>query len=1483
MTDTSKPTELSPVKQALLEIRQLRSRLAEVDEQKFTPIAVTGVAVRFPGGANDPEQFWKLLVEGVDTVAEVPADRWDIGSYYSPEPQTPGKMNTRWGAFLDKVDQFDPRFFGISPREAETMDPQQRLLLEVAWEALERAGQSPDDLFDSQTGVYLGISNSDYYRKLLSDVESLDVYVTTGNALSVAGGRLSYQLGLHGPNLSIDTACSSSLVAAHLACQSLRSRETDVALVGGVNLILSPEISVNFSIANMMAPDGHCKTFDAAADGYVRGEGCAVLVLKRLADAQADGSPILAVIRGTAVNHDGRSGGLTAPNGPAQAAVIRKALEDARIQPEDVSYVETHGTGTSLGDPIEVGALLNALCKQRGPQQPLYLGAVKTNIGHLEAAAGVAGLVKAILALQHGQIPPNLHFQTLNPHIQFGGAPVIIPTTNIAWAKSADQPRVVGVSSFGLSGTNAHIILSEAPRADNQAETSPGRSVHVLTLSAKSEGALRELSERMSAHLAAHPDQPFEQVCFTSNTGRAAHPHRLAIVSKDAEEARQKLGEFIAGQPGIGTFQGYTPPSNQTEVTFLFTGHGSSYVNMGRKLYESQPVFRAVIDECDQRLRGQLELPLVEALYPQGPVDVDPLKDMRIAQPALFALQVALAKLWQSWGISPTFVTGHSAGEYAAACLAGVLTVEDALKLITARGQVLQSLASGGRMVAVFAPESQVAEMVARYPNRVSIAALNAPTNTVISGESAAIAEILLQLEEQGVKYRALSIAQGAHSPLIEPGLDSFEQLAGTIHYGAPSISLISSVTGGLVESDTIAQPAYWRKHLRQPVQFLPAMQSLYRYGQSIFLEIGPNPVLTALGQRCLLDGNQTWLASLHENLADDLQMQESLALLWTQGFPVNWRAVESSAHLRRVILPTYPFQRSRYWRETRNGASHKPAAHPVWGQVIQAAGQQSQQGPHDLMTLAYPGRWAMLERLVTAYVARAFRQWNVFCTAGERWSPEKLIAERGIQPVYRALVGRWFDLLARAGYLQEMEGQYQSAAPLPMFEVDALLQEAAGAMADLPMVIEYIQRCGERLPAILTGASSALDTLFPDGSSRLAEALYQNWAVSRYYALIVRAAVETAVKAALAIRPAGQPARILEIGAGTGATTTHVLPGLPEDRVIYDFTDISDLFLNRAAKKFQAYPMMRFRKLDIEKDPVEQGYAPNSFDVIIATNVLHAVPDLNRAVENARDLLAPGGLLVINEVTTHLAWFDITTGLIEGWQSFEDDLRKTSPLISQPDWIELLHQTGFENVAAWPEPGQTAWALSQSVLIAQDLRKISTVDLTQSENSADAGVDFAPAEMAASTDETPVNEWLTQLAQATADEQFEQVLAFVRQQLGLILRLKSAQSLERGQRLMDLGLDSLMALELRAKLNKGLGLKENALSATLAFDYPTIQALTEYILKETLSDTAQELQPSTTLPQEPPRSSREEEIAGMSDAEIEAMLIQKLNKRQSE
>ncbi len=1638
--DPKEKSSLSPLKQAYLKLEELQSRLHAVEQAKREPIAIIGLACRFPGGGHDPESFWQVLREGQDAVREIPPDRWDIEAYYDPNPGTPGKMSTRCGAFLDRVDLFDPQFFGIAPREAIGMDPQQRLLLEVTWEALENAGQAPDKLSGSRTGVFVGICTSDYSDLQLRslDVTKLDAYHASGIAHSIASGRLSYVLGLQGPCVTLDTACSSSLVAVHLASQSLRGRECNLALVGGVNVILSPDAFIALSKASMLAPDGRCKTFDASADGYARGEGCGVVVLKRLSDALAEGDRVLALVRGSAINQDGPSSGLTAPNGPSQASVIRDALASGGIRPAEVSYVETHGTGTSLGDPIEVQALGAAYGESRPPDQPLLIGAVKSNVGHLEGAAGVAGLIKLVLAMEHREIPPSLHVKKPNPFIPWEELSVKVVTQLIPW-NPPGRTRIAGLSSFGFSGTNAHVVVQEAP-VPEPVRSEVERPRHLLALSALNEEALNALGGRFHAHLSAHPDEAIADICYTANSGRAHWPHRIAVPAESLAQLCEKLGKLASGEVPAGVFKGQTKGSDRLKVAFLFTGQGSQYVGMGRQLYETQPTFRRVLNQCSQILKDELHLPLLSVLYPE-PGQSSPLDETAYTQPALFCLEYALAELWRSWGILPAGVMGHSVGEYVAACVAGVFSLEDGLSLIAARGRLMQERCEKGLMAAISADEARVAAELEDYRKDVAIAALNGPGNTVISGRSEAVQDILKKFVAVGIKVKPLTVSHAFHSPMMEPMLEDFEKTAAKVRYSPPRLVLISNLTGQMVPPEGISKANYWVRHVREAVRFSTSMQALQEKGYQVFLELGPTPTLLGMGGKCLPEGFGMWLPSLRKGRDDWQQMLDSLASLYVQGADVDWTGFDRDYRRRRIVLPTYPFQRKRYWievprdraaqgKETTANLPLKTLRHPLlshrldspfikdtlieshlsvaalpwlkdhqvfemvvvpataylemisaaakealgpgsygikemdirealilnegevrrvqiavtppegheasfqlvsliagesngearwkvhaagkiqiqepavdsraqtpfpleevqsrcqqeipvepyrqqfqdlgmylgptfkglerlwsgkdealsqirlvpaiapeaplyqihpglldpclqsfaaaglsledlaasgsiympvgiesyvvyrepgevlWSHVVVSPGKrqtetrntlhfdaflydpegalvaevrglslrrvdrkaltkpeanphhewlyelkwkeaplpkeagatvsvsipnprQIAQELHLYTTLhrAEPGLEEFasflprLETLSTHYVYRALRQLGWEIREHERFTTESKATELRVPEKYFRLLGRMLGILQEDGILK-LEGREWEVCQLPPeqdpeLSPSKLLERYPDCSAELKMTA----RCGEHLAEAIKGDCEPLDLLFPEGSLEDIEKLYRDSPFSRFYNELV----QEAVLAAIARFPSDRPIRILEIGAGTGSTTSSVLPKLPAHQTEYVFTDVTPLFTSRARKKFADFPFVKYQLLDIEKDPLAQDFAVHSYDIVIAANVLHATADLRQTLKQIRTLLASEGLLLLLEGTRPLRSGDMIVGLTEGWWKFTDtDLRPSHALISARKWQGLLTDNGFTDVAISPEGEREGVLANQSLILAR-------------------------------------------------------------------------------------------------------------------------------------------------------------------------------------
>ncbi|MBD0838234.1 type I polyketide synthase [Streptomyces sp. TRM68416] len=913
--------------EAVRTIEKLQTQLTKTRSRTLDePIAVIGVGCRLPGGADGPESLWRMLADGTDTIREFPAERGDAQAVFDDDPDQPGKAYVTQGGFLDeRVDLFEPGVFGISPREAVGMDPQQRLTLEVAWEALERAGYAPDRLTGSATGVYFGVSTTDYARLRQSegDIRDVDAYQLVGEPSFVAG-RISYTLGLMGPSKVVDTTCSSSLVALHEACQDLRTGECDMALAGGVNLMLSPYGFVMMSKFGGLSPDGRCKTFDAGANGYVRGEGAGVVVLKRWSDAQRDGDPVLALVRGSAVNHDGRSSGLTVPNPAAQQGVIRGALEQAGIAPGDVDYVEAHGTGTALGDPIELRALEAVIGRNRPAGSPLKVGSIKTNIGHLESAAGIAGVLKLVLALQHGELPPHLHFNDPNPNVDWGKLHIEVTKDGGPWGSTGDRPRIGGISSFGASGTNAHAVISAVPQKA-VSEADDGRP-EVLTLSANSPQGLAELAGRYGSHLRVTSDA-LADVCWTSQVGRSRQRHGLAVTGSTAGELADTLEAFARGERLSGGVTAELPVHKHRKTAWLFTGQGSQYAGMARGLAD-EPAFRAPFDEAAALFDEHLERPLASVVWPEAGGD-SPVDDTRYTQPALFAVEYALARMWQSWGLRPSGLLGHSIGGIVAACVAGVFDLPDAVRLVAARAALMAALPAGGAMAALDCDEATARAAIAGYRDTVSLAGVNGPSSVVISGAAADVDAVRTALERRGTRTTRLTVSHAFHSPLLAPMLADFREVAESLTYRMPTLPLVSDHTGRPWTAED-SGPEYWVRHAAGTVRFHDGLTALHAEGARTFLEIGPAPVLSGIGERTGLDGDCTFVPSLYRPRAgapeDRTAVQRALGLLHLRGETVDWTAVHSGSGRtpRRVALPVTPWHGDRYWYEPRRETAPK-------------------------------------------------------------------------------------------------------------------------------------------------------------------------------------------------------------------------------------------------------------------------------------------------------------------------------------------------------------------------------------------------------------------------------------------------------------------------------------------------------------------------------------------------------------------------------
>ncbi len=1493
---------LSPVKRALQEIRELRSKLKAADEEaaeRQAPIAIVGMGMRFPGGIHDAKSLWEFLVSGRDAITDIPRERWDWRTYYNANPEARGSKYAVRGGFLEEIDAFDANFFGIAPREASMLDPQQRLLHEVAWHALEDAGVSPESLRDTsygvanaiKTGIFLGLSNVDYYRAAFADDRRIDAYAGSGNSPSMAAGRLAYTLGVHGPAITVDTSCSSSLVAVHLAVQSLRSGESDVALAGGVNVILGPQMHIAFSRAHMLAPDGHCKTFDAAADGYVRSEGCGVVVLKRLRDAVANQDRILAVIRGTATNHDGRSGGLTAPSSRAQAALMRQAHANAGIDANSIQVIEAHGTGTSLGDPIEMEALGEVFRARSRDGRKIWVGSIKTNLGHTEAASGIAGLLKLVVSLQHKTIPAHLHFNTPSPFIPWNDLPLSIPTQATEWRLEEGQARrTCGVSSFGFSGSNAHVVLEEF--SSNRDETpDPDNTPRIAALSARTPGALRSAIAALEASIKANPSHRVADICGTLARGRMHFAYRAAWSVTTREQLKQRLAESrIEQQSSLKAVSG------EPAICFLFTGQGSEHTAMGLALYDHSPVFAKAINRLEGALGGSLgtSIPTVWA-NAHGELD-----SAALVQPALYAYGWALSELWQSWGIEPNIVLGHSLGEYIAATVAGVMTPEEGIVLVAARGRLTEKLALPGGMIALSMTPADVTTLLSAHP-RLSVAAVNGPASVVVSGELEALQKLEMELESASLRYKRLRTTHGFHSAALEPMIDAFREEARRVNFRPPAVRWICNGTGRLADASVSVDAQYWCDHLRSTVQFSQSLATA-RFESStadeaVYLEIGAQPQLSFLAADHGLPAVQI-IASIRRG-TDEGEWQKvhaAAAQIYCCGGRLKWDAIQSTGSFSSVTLPGYPFERKRYWFD--DGGVVKPNASDF---VAGAVMEQSEFVPISMNVAQIALRAELLNRWAKSLMIDTLKELG--CTSiaegleGTCISGNVLVQSHGLVSSQVKLVERWFKWLSQDGYLvhrgDRSKDQFVFGDLRGLRSPAELWQEVDPLLEGEDAQREYLRLCADSLIGVLRGEINPLETLFPNGDETLARNLYEKSSAAVYLNRIVAAAVSARVT----LRPKtplgyARRLRILEIGAGTGATTAAILKQLSPEEVDYTFSDVSEVFLARGRQRFREHSI-DFAHFDLERDEDAHAYAGH-FDVVVIANALHVARDLRAALARVLRVLQPGGTLVLLETTAEFAWSDVSIGTIEGWQHFEDEARTDSPLLPVDRWVEELAAAGFEQGTFVPMPHQPTSDLGLHVVVAhrpmltEDDRVESRPDAARflalsgrsplAESAYESSLEAHA--VSPSGDESSVPPLREELNDAPSRERLEIVTHAV---LVAVARVLGQPELPpKDARLMELGMDSLMAMELRNTLQKSFGIPE--LSTTVMFDYPTSSAIAGLLLSELgYTSNGEAVQPETDAPQDAQSDATSVEVHStadldaMSDDEIAVLLRARL------
>ena len=1434
-------SDLSPSQKALLAVRTLKERIRDFEHG---PIAIVGVGLRLPGGVHDLDSYRRLLVEGVDAVGEVPGDRWDVDAWYDAEG-APGKMNTREGGFLDDVATFDAGFFGISPREALEMDPAQRLLLLTAWEALENAGIAPDSLGRSRTGVYVGLGLSDYARRhfLGPDPSRMNAYSGTGAFLSVAAGRVSYALGLEGPALTVDTACSSSLVSIHLAVQSLRRKETDVALAGGANLILTPEPTVYFSQLDAMAADGRCKTFDARADGYVRGEGAGMIVLKRLADAEAAGDPILAVIRGTAVNQDGKSNGLTAPSGRAQQAVIRAALADAGIGPEQVGYIEAHGTGTPLGDPIEVDALRGVFAGREG-ERKLHLGSVKTNVGHTETAAGVTGLVKLALAIHDGVIPPHLHLEQVNPRIRLDGSPIVIPTAAVSWK---DDDRVGGVSSFGLSGTNAHIVLGVAPKPSARRPRF-GLHVDMLALSARNDAALADLARSYADHLDEIAgdeettlddtlDGPipglalpsFSDVAYSAAHGRAQLGERLAVVSSSAEHAADVLRSFAKGEEHPDLLRGRAKGSRAPAVGFLFTGQGSQHLGMGRELYGAEPVFADALDKAFAAAEPHLPEPLKTVMWAHE--GDDRIHDTRYTQPALFALQTALVTLWRSWGVEPDSLVGHSIGEYAAAWAAGVFSLADGMKLVCARGRLMAELPRDGAMLAIFAPEAEVAPEVAKHDG-IDISGINNPTETVVSGRTDGIDLLQAHFEHLEVKCRRLKVSHAFHSPLMEPMLDAFEAVAASVQLSPPELPVVSNLDGKAVTTE-LTEPSYWRRHVRHAVRFADGMATLKADGVELFVEIGPRPILSGMGARCYGDTEATWLPSLHPDVDDAAQIVRALGGLWARGAARSDVRTEG----RRVPLPTYPWQGERYWLE--------PVPTSVGGDPYADLALERIWRPAPVHPTA-PGAWRVVEE--GSHWSEAFA---VHGATLDEAADQVLVIASGpcdVLAAAQALGDKTLHVLVPHG--EGVRARMDAAAAVALAQVVAL--ERPGQLgrivhlhgvADAGVVFDSLLSDDEPYRAVIHGrpraarlvrSRKALGVTPPAGD----DAWDGTWVVTGGFGSLGR-------RVATWLADQGVTSLLLTGRSGASSDAAQALVSELEGRGVTvtvgqgDVADADALTLMVRAAPTQVVGAVHCAGINDDKPLADQ-----SEDSVRAV----MQPKANGAWNLHQTLPSKARLVLFSSASGTLgvpgqANYAAANAALDALARARHDEGLHCVSLAYGPWSDsaMVDALGADVEAIWASEGirtldpDEALALlgrtldgKAPVVLAADFDWLRYAETRPNRTPLYDELLPAVREVEAAAEAGPA--LVEQLRTAPEGARRSMLADHVQQVVGGVLGFTAGRRIGLSEGFFDAGLDSLMAVELRNRLQRSTG---GQLSATVAFDHPDVNRLVDHLIGE--------------------------------------------------
>ncbi|MER7039602.1 SDR family NAD(P)-dependent oxidoreductase [Streptomyces microflavus] len=1400
------------LKKAIADARDARRQLREAEDRQHEPIAIVGMACRYPGGVTSPDELWRLVAEGTDAISAFPENRgWDVESLYDPDPDRAGTSYGREGGFLHDADGFDAEFFGMSPREALAADPQQRLLLQTVWETLESAGLDPAALRGSRTGVFTGVMYNDYGSRPHLPADGFEGYLFSGSAGSIASGRLSYTYGFEGPAVTVDTACSSSLVALHLAANALRNGECDLALAGGATVMSTPVAFVEFSRLRGLAADGRCRSFAADADGTGWSEGVGLLLVERLSDAQKNGHNILAVLRGSAVNQDGASNGLTAPNGPSQERVIRQALTNARLTPADVDAVEGHGTGTRLGDPIEAQALLATYGQNRPAEQPLLLGSLKSNIGHAQAAAGVGGVIKMVQAIRHGVLPKSLYADDPTPMVDWEAGAVELLTEQTAWPETG-RPRRAGVSSFGFGGTNAHVIVEEPP-AEAQAAPAeetvrPAGAVPWL-LSGKTPQAVTEQARRLLTHLRNHPDHSPLDTAYSLATTRTTHDHRISITGTTREELLAKLTEFTETPPAT------TTPHTNGKVAFLFTGQGAQRINMGNELAAIYPEFDRHLNDICSHFDPHLEQPLRHTI-----TTGDKLNDTQYTQPALFAIEVALYRLITSFGITPDYLAGHSIGEIAAAHCAGILTLTDATTLVTARAHLMQSMPPGGTMIAIQAAEHPIRPHLTDHETHIDIAAINTPNSTVISGTTHTAQNIATTLRNTGHKTHTLNTSHAFHSPHMDGMLNQFTTTTKNITHHPATTPLISTLTGKPTTHQELQNPHYWADQVRHTVRFADAIRTLETEGVTTYVEIGPDTVLSALAAAGVEKPDaMAAIPLMGRGRPEDSTVAAALGALHGRGVRVDWEAFYAGTAARRVPLPTYAFQHERYWLTPEAPApvvaEGAGLTRPVWEPVaVPAEGATAPGAPAD----------TVVHRLATSPQApyealRLAQEW-----LGEERSPGStlvVVTDRAVA------AGDAPDPDAAAAW--GLLASAQAEAPGRIVLVDAPQDTGTEALAaavatgEPRLAVRPEGVLVPRLRPVRDQGSAARPPWHPEGTVLITGGTGTLGAlVARH--LVTEHGVRRLLLAGMRGEQAPGAGELREELTVLGASVTvaacdvanreqlaellasvpaeHPLTGVVHTAGVLDNGLVSGMTPKRLAAVLAP-------KADAARhlDELTRGLGLAAFVLFSSTTGTFGAPgQSNYAAANAfLDALAArraaDGL-----PATSIAWGLWRTG---GINAHLDDRE-----------LDRFEQDGFRAVT----DAEGLALFDRALAAGRPTLLVGAVAVRASAAAPDTAAAGTAGAPGAGSGAVPLGE---RLAELSAPEREPYLLALVVREVASVLGHSSAASVAPDRPFQDLGFNSLTAVELRNRLTAAAGLP---LPATLVFDHPSPAALAAHL-----------------------------------------------------